>query len=35
MAIVEKGEDRQVTHEKIKVWHGMLPVSNQLATVTG
>lgn len=35
MAIVEMGGDRQVAHEKIGVWHGSLPVLNQLVTATG
>jgi hypothetical protein len=34
MAVVKKGEDQQAIHEKIRVWHGSLRASNQLATLT-
>ena len=31
MAIVKKGGDRQVAHEKIRVWRGLFSVNCQLA----
>jgi adenylosuccinate lyase len=35
LAIVKMDGDRQVAHEKIRVWHSSLPVSNRLMTATG
>ena len=33
MAIVKKGGDREVGHEKTRVWNGSLRASDQLATM--
>jgi hypothetical protein len=30
LAIMKKGRDRWVAHEKFKAWYGSLPVPNQL-----
>jgi hypothetical protein len=35
LAIVKMDRDRQGAHEKIRVWHGSLPVPNQLVTAAG